>query len=80
MTGYLFYSFSVWVDTVWELDFTETERLASRLEGTITEDGVVAFTQLYKCLYPFAAKDTEIQEVSGNLVAAKRCLLYSDNW
>uniref|UniRef100_A0A8C8SVB2 Condensin-2 complex subunit D3 n=1 Tax=Pelusios castaneus TaxID=367368 RepID=A0A8C8SVB2_9SAUR len=48
---------SAWVDTVWELDFTETEPLDSRIEEGITEDGLSAFIQLYKDLYSFAAED-----------------------
>ncbi|XP_077162706.1 condensin-2 complex subunit D3 isoform X2 [Paroedura picta] len=48
---------SAWVNTVWELDFTETEPLDSRQESWITEDGLEAFSQLYKALYPFAADE-----------------------
>ncbi|XP_048369194.1 condensin-2 complex subunit D3 [Sphaerodactylus townsendi] len=48
---------SAWVNTVWELDFTETEPLDCRQENVITEDGLDAFTQLYEALYPFAADD-----------------------
>ncbi|XP_075772514.1 condensin-2 complex subunit D3-L [Pelodiscus sinensis] len=48
---------AAWVDTVWELDFTETEPLDSRIEEGITEDGLDAFTQLYKYLYSFASED-----------------------
>ncbi|XP_026564770.1 condensin-2 complex subunit D3 [Pseudonaja textilis] len=51
-----------WVDTVWELDFTETEPLDSRIEGLITDDGVEAFVQLYKALYPFCADGQETTE------------------
>uniref|UniRef100_A0A8D0HCF3 Condensin-2 complex subunit D3 n=1 Tax=Sphenodon punctatus TaxID=8508 RepID=A0A8D0HCF3_SPHPU len=46
-----------WVDTVWELDFTETEPLDSRIEDEITEDGLNAFSQLYKNLSSFATED-----------------------
>ncbi|KAL8173693.1 UNVERIFIED_CONTAM: hypothetical protein K2H54_016628 [Gekko kuhli] len=48
---------SAWVDTAWELDFTETEPLDSRQESAITEDGLDAFSQLYEALYPFAAEE-----------------------
>uniref|UniRef100_A0A8C5SPB8 Condensin-2 complex subunit D3 n=1 Tax=Laticauda laticaudata TaxID=8630 RepID=A0A8C5SPB8_LATLA len=51
-----------WVDTVWELDFTETEPLDFRTEGLITDDGVEAFVQLYKALYPFCADGQETTE------------------
>ncbi|KAK9395042.1 condensin-2 complex subunit D3 [Crotalus adamanteus] len=51
-----------WVDTVWELDFTETEPLNPRTEGSITDDGVEAFVQLYKALSPFSADDHETME------------------
>ncbi|KAM6431720.1 condensin-2 complex subunit D3 [Liasis olivaceus] len=51
-----------WVDTVWELDFTETEPLDARIEGLITDDGVDAFVQLYEALYPFGADDHETTE------------------
>ncbi|KAL7981548.1 hypothetical protein Chor_005636 [Crotalus horridus] len=52
-----------WVDTVWELDFTETEPLDPRTEGLITDDGVEAFVQLYKALSPFSADDHETMEM-----------------
>uniref|UniRef100_A0A452HTL1 Condensin-2 complex subunit D3 n=1 Tax=Gopherus agassizii TaxID=38772 RepID=A0A452HTL1_9SAUR len=42
-----------WVDTVWELDFTETEPLDPRIEEGITEDGLDAFSELYENLYSF---------------------------
>ncbi|XP_078055001.1 condensin-2 complex subunit D3 [Mustelus asterias] len=41
---------TAWVDTVWELDFTETEPLDSRLEAEITENGLEIFSQLYTSL------------------------------
>ncbi|XP_055129801.1 condensin-2 complex subunit D3 isoform X2 [Symphalangus syndactylus] len=43
-----------WVDTVWELDFTETEPLDPCIEAEIIETGLAAFTQLYESLLPFA--------------------------
>ncbi|XP_030685453.1 condensin-2 complex subunit D3 isoform X2 [Nomascus leucogenys] len=43
-----------WVDTVWELDFTETEPLDPSIEAEIIETGLAAFTQLYESLLPFA--------------------------
>ncbi|KAF7241176.1 Condensin-2 complex subunit D3 [Varanus komodoensis] len=46
-----------WVDTVWELDFTETEPLDSRLHSLITDEGLDAFSQLYEALCPFAVDD-----------------------
>ncbi|XP_041098371.1 condensin-2 complex subunit D3 [Polyodon spathula] len=45
---------NVWVHTVWELDFTETEPLDYSIEGEITEHGLEAFKKVYKCLLPFA--------------------------
>ncbi|XP_061449004.1 condensin-2 complex subunit D3 [Rhineura floridana] len=56
-----------WVDTAWELDFTETEPLDSRLEGVITDDGLDAFSQLYKALYLFAAEDHKTTESAWTL-------------
>ncbi|NXK07359.1 CNDD3 protein, partial [Herpetotheres cachinnans] len=47
----------VWVDAVWDLDFTDTEPLDSRIAAEIAEDGLDAFTWLYRCLAPFAAED-----------------------
>ncbi|XP_021231653.1 condensin-2 complex subunit D3 isoform X2 [Numida meleagris] len=44
----------VWVSTVWDLDFTDTEPLDPRIEEEITEDGLGAFTSLYCALTPFA--------------------------
>ncbi|XP_072467730.1 condensin-2 complex subunit D3 isoform X2 [Notamacropus eugenii] len=46
-----------WVDTVWELDFMETEPLDPNIEAQITEDGLYAFTELYENLFPFANQD-----------------------
>ncbi|XP_070621308.1 condensin-2 complex subunit D3 isoform X1 [Erythrolamprus reginae] len=51
-----------WVDTAWDLDFTESEPLDSRIEGLITDDGVEAFVQLYQALRPFSADDHETTE------------------
>ncbi|XP_048471537.1 condensin-2 complex subunit D3 isoform X2 [Rhincodon typus] len=44
---------TAWVDVVWELDFTETEPLDSRLESEITENGPEIFSQLYESLFKF---------------------------
>ncbi|XP_003795966.1 condensin-2 complex subunit D3 [Otolemur garnettii] len=46
-----------WVDTVWELDFTETEPLDASIESEIIETGLSAFTKLYESLYPFAMEE-----------------------
>ncbi|KFO37322.1 condensin-2 complex subunit D3 [Fukomys damarensis] len=46
-----------WVDTVWELDFTETEPLDSSVEAQIIETGLSAFTKLYESLFPFATEE-----------------------
>uniref|UniRef100_A0A8D2LJH3 Non-SMC condensin II complex subunit D3 n=1 Tax=Varanus komodoensis TaxID=61221 RepID=A0A8D2LJH3_VARKO len=53
----LYYLILAWVDTVWELDFTETEPLDSRLHSLITDEGLDAFSQLYEALCPFAVDD-----------------------
>uniref|UniRef100_A0A663EHI2 Condensin-2 complex subunit D3 n=1 Tax=Aquila chrysaetos chrysaetos TaxID=223781 RepID=A0A663EHI2_AQUCH len=49
----------LWVNAVWELDFTEAEPLDSRLAEEITGDGLDAFTGLYRSLLPFAAEHRE---------------------
>uniref|UniRef100_A0A4W3HCN0 Condensin-2 complex subunit D3 n=1 Tax=Callorhinchus milii TaxID=7868 RepID=A0A4W3HCN0_CALMI len=49
----------LWVDTVWELDFTETEPLDSHLEEEIIEDGLEVFSQLHKSLLKFISQDQE---------------------
>ncbi|XP_027435223.1 condensin-2 complex subunit D3 isoform X1 [Zalophus californianus] len=46
-----------WVDTVWELDFTETEPLDPSIEAEILETGLNAFTKLYESVFPFATED-----------------------
>uniref|UniRef100_A0A5F9C9J4 Condensin-2 complex subunit D3 n=1 Tax=Oryctolagus cuniculus TaxID=9986 RepID=A0A5F9C9J4_RABIT len=46
-----------WVDTVWELDFTETEPLDPNIEAEIIETGLNAFTKLYESLFPFATEE-----------------------
>ncbi|KAG8568274.1 hypothetical protein GDO81_013944 [Engystomops pustulosus] len=48
-----------WVESVWELDFTETEPLDPRVEGEITENGLEVFNNLYEGLLPFASEDQE---------------------
>nr|XP_034995387.1 condensin-2 complex subunit D3 [Zootoca vivipara] len=58
-----------WVDTTWELDFTETEPLDSELEAVITDNGLDAFSQLYTALYPFATDDHETTESAWTLFA-----------
>ncbi|KAM4885566.1 condensin-2 complex subunit D3 [Sylvia borin] len=47
----------VWVDTVWDLDFTETEPLEPWIAEEVTADGLDTFTRLYHALAPFAAED-----------------------
>ncbi|XP_048417970.1 condensin-2 complex subunit D3 isoform X2 [Stegostoma tigrinum] len=44
---------TAWVNMVWELDFTETEPLDSRMESEITENGPEVFSQLYESLFKF---------------------------
>ncbi|NWW35712.1 CNDD3 protein, partial [Panurus biarmicus] len=51
-----------WVDTVWDLDFTETEPLDAWIAEEITADGLSTFTRLYRALEPFAAGDPESSE------------------
>ncbi|XP_006150022.1 condensin-2 complex subunit D3 isoform X2 [Tupaia chinensis] len=46
-----------WVDTVWELDFTETEPLDPSIEAEILENGLNTFTKLYESLFPFATEE-----------------------
>nr|XP_019574391.1 PREDICTED: condensin-2 complex subunit D3 isoform X3 [Rhinolophus sinicus] len=46
-----------WVDTVWELDFTETEPLDPSIEAEIVETGLDAFTKLYESLFCFAVEE-----------------------
>ncbi|OXB81270.1 UNVERIFIED_CONTAM: hypothetical protein H355_014314 [Colinus virginianus] len=53
----------VWVSTVWDLDFTETEPLDARIEEGITEHGVGAFSSLYQALTPFATGDDKSRGV-----------------
>ncbi|NWI47055.1 CNDD3 protein, partial [Picathartes gymnocephalus] len=58
-----------WVDTVWDLDFTETEPLDPRTAEEITANGLDTFTCLYSALAPFAAKDQESRENVWTLFA-----------
>ncbi|KAM4652059.1 condensin-2 complex subunit D3 [Discoglossus pictus] len=48
-----------WVDSIWELDFTETEPLDPRVEAVITENGLEVFNNLYESLLVFASEDQE---------------------
>ncbi|XP_055675451.1 condensin-2 complex subunit D3 isoform X1 [Falco peregrinus] len=54
----------VWVEAVWDLDFTDTEPLDANLAADIAGDGLDAFTRLYQCLAPFAS---EAQGSSENI-------------
>uniref|UniRef100_A0A663LWE7 Condensin-2 complex subunit D3 n=1 Tax=Athene cunicularia TaxID=194338 RepID=A0A663LWE7_ATHCN len=55
----LFFSILIpaWVNTVWDLDFTEAEPLDSSIAEAVTEEGLNAFTWLYRSLSPFAAEN-----------------------
>lgn len=53
----------VWVNAVWDLDFTEAEPLDPKIEREITEDGLNAFTCLYQALSPFTVVDDENRRV-----------------
>lgn len=55
----------MWVDTVWDLDFTETEPLDPWIAEEITADGLDTFSRLYSALAPFAAGDQESREVTS---------------
>uniref|UniRef100_A0A803VMJ9 Condensin-2 complex subunit D3 n=1 Tax=Ficedula albicollis TaxID=59894 RepID=A0A803VMJ9_FICAL len=59
---FLFVFLSVWVDAVWDLDFTDTEPLDPRIAEEITTNGLSTFTCLYQALEPFAAGDQESSE------------------
>ncbi|XP_066059756.1 condensin-2 complex subunit D3 isoform X3 [Chamaea fasciata] len=59
----------VWVDAVWDLDFTETEPLEPWIAEEITADGLNTFTRLYNALVPFAAEDEESTENVWTLFA-----------
>ncbi|XP_009068690.1 PREDICTED: condensin-2 complex subunit D3, partial [Acanthisitta chloris] len=58
-----------WVDSVWELDFTETEPLDSCIAEQITANGLDTFTCLYQALAPFAAEAQESRENVWTLFA-----------
>ncbi|XP_052611229.1 condensin-2 complex subunit D3 isoform X2 [Peromyscus californicus insignis] len=47
-----------WVNSVWELDFTETEPLDPSIVAEILETGTDAFTKLYGSLFPFATEES----------------------
>ncbi|NWX34050.1 CNDD3 protein, partial [Notiomystis cincta] len=58
-----------WVNTVWDLDFTETEPLDPWIAEEITANGLDRFTCLYQALEPFAAEDQESRENVWSLFA-----------
>ncbi|KAJ8398976.1 hypothetical protein AAFF_G00416430 [Aldrovandia affinis] len=45
---------SVWVDTVWDFEFTDVEPLDAVIEEVIIGNGLDAFKAVYKALLPFA--------------------------
>uniref|UniRef100_A0A3B1JDT2 Condensin-2 complex subunit D3 n=1 Tax=Astyanax mexicanus TaxID=7994 RepID=A0A3B1JDT2_ASTMX len=53
---------TVWVDTIWDLEFTDIEPLDSRIEDEIKEDPEV-FKKLYKQLLPFSSDDDSAQNI-----------------
>lgn len=56
------------MDTVWELDFTETEPLDPSIEAEIVQTGLDAFTKLYESLFCFAVEEhgsTEVKKEKG---------------
>ncbi|CAL8334207.1 unnamed protein product [Lota lota] len=50
---------SVWVEVLWEYEFTEVVPLDATIEEEICVGGVKAFTQLYSCLLPYASEQQE---------------------
>uniref|UniRef100_A0A8C0EV61 Condensin-2 complex subunit D3 n=1 Tax=Bubo bubo TaxID=30461 RepID=A0A8C0EV61_BUBBB len=55
-----------WVNTVWDLDFTEAEPLDPSIVEAVTEEGLDAFTWLYRSLSPFAAEnrgDSQVRNI-----------------
>ncbi|NWS98845.1 CNDD3 protein, partial [Mionectes macconnelli] len=58
-----------WVDTAWDLDFTDTEPLDSCTAEKITADGLDSFTNLYSVLSPFATEDRENRENIWTMLA-----------
>ncbi|XP_064587947.1 condensin-2 complex subunit D3 [Zonotrichia leucophrys gambelii] len=60
---------AVWVDTVWDMDFTETEPLEPCIAEELTADGLDTFTRLYSALAPFAAGHQESRENVWTLLA-----------
>ncbi|NWW79312.1 CNDD3 protein, partial [Climacteris rufus] len=58
-----------WVNTVWDLDFTETEPLDRWVAEEITAQGLDTFTSLYRALAPFADGDLESRENVWTLFA-----------
>ncbi|NWV43117.1 CNDD3 protein, partial [Grantiella picta] len=58
-----------WVDSVWDVDFTESDPLEPWIAEEITADGLGTFTCLYSALAPFAAGDQESTENVWTLFA-----------
>lgn len=50
----------VWVDVVWDCEFTDTEPLDPSIEEEIKED-LNVFKKVYKQLLPFSAEDDSTQ-------------------
>ncbi|NXN97097.1 CNDD3 protein, partial [Rhinopomastus cyanomelas] len=53
---------TVWSRAVWDLDFTETEPLDRTIAEGIAEEGLDAFTGLYRSLVPFAREQRDSRE------------------
>ncbi|KAM6370654.1 condensin-2 complex subunit D3 [Pluvialis apricaria] len=59
----------VWVNTVWDLDFTEAEPLDCRIAEEIAGEGLNAFTWLYQALLLFTGADRQSRENVWTLFA-----------
>ncbi|NXS51428.1 CNDD3 protein, partial [Brachypteracias leptosomus] len=59
----------VWVNTAWELDFTEVDPLDADIAEEIAGDGAGALTELHRALSPFAVEEPESRENIWTLFA-----------
>ncbi|XP_059903948.1 condensin-2 complex subunit D3 [Gadus macrocephalus] len=71
---------SVWVEVLWDYEFTEVEPLDATIEEEISVGGVKAFTRLYSCLLPYASDQRDdsgqiVWEELGNSGGSTRSLV-----
>lgn len=68
----------VWVDAVWDLDFTEIEALDAEIDNEITRNAPNGFKTLYNCLLPYAT-DIEASTTASDRSSQSVWTVFGEN-